>query len=45
MLFELTFKAPNMTIYVVKFAISLDPDEVAHNEPPHLNRHYLPSSL
>ena len=24
---------------------SIDPDEVAHNEPPHLNLHCLPFSL
>ena len=28
-----------------KFANSVDPDEVAHNEPPHLDLHCLPSSL
>ena len=27
------------------FAISIDPDEVAHNEPPHLGLHCLPSRL
>ena len=26
-------------------ANSVDLDEVAHNEPPHLDLHYLPSSL
>ena len=30
---------------VVEFANSIDPDEVAHDEPPHLNLHCLPSSL
>ena len=25
----------------VEFANSVDPDEVAHNEPPHLNLHCL----
>ena len=29
----------------VVFANSVDPDEVAHNEPPHLDLHCLPSSL
>ena len=28
-----------------EFANSVDPDEVAHNEPPHLDLHCLPSSL
>ena len=28
-----------------KRANSVDPDEVAHNEPPHLDLHCLPSSL
>ena len=27
------------------FANSINPDEVAHNEPPHLDLSYLPSSL
>ena len=26
----------------VKFTNSIDPDEVAHNEPPHLDLHCLP---
>ena len=30
---------------VVEFANSLDSDEVAHNEPPHLDLRYLPSAL
>ena len=29
----------------VKFANSIDPDEAAHNELPHLDLHCLPSSL
>ena len=29
----------------VEFANSVDPDEVAHNEPPHLTLHYLPTGL
>ena len=29
---------------IPEFANSLDPDEVAHNEPPHLDLYYLPSS-
>ena len=28
-----------------KFANNVDPDEVAHNEPPHQDLHCLPSSL
>ena len=28
-----------------ELANSVDPDEVAHNEPPHLDLHCLPSSL
>ena len=30
---------------MVKFADSVYPREVAHNEPPHLDLHCLPSSL
>ena len=30
---------------IVEFANSVDPDEVAHYEPPHLDLHYLPSGL
>ena len=30
---------------IAKFANSIVLDEVAHNEPPHLDLHYLPSSL
>ena len=30
---------------VAEFANNLDPDEVAHNEPPHMDLHCLPSSL
>ena len=30
---------------IAEFAISVDLDEVAHNEPPHLDLHCLPSSL
>ena len=28
-----------------KFANNIDPEEMAHNKPPHLDLHYLPSSL
>ena len=30
---------------MAEFANSVDLDEVAHNEPPHQDLHYLPSSL
>ena len=30
---------------IVEFGNSVDPDEVAHNEPSHLDLHCLPSSL
>ena len=30
---------------ITEFANSVDLDEVAHNEPPHLNLHCLPSCL
>ena len=30
-------------LYVFEFAKSKDPDKVAHNEPPHLSLHCLPS--
>ena len=30
---------------IFEYASSIDPDEVAHYEPPHLDQHYLPSSL
>ena len=36
-------KGPQMK--KVKFANSVDPDEAALNEPPHLNRHCLPCCL
>ena len=29
---------------IAEFANRVDPDEVAHNEPPHQDLHYLPSS-
>ena len=32
-------------IKIVEFANSVDSDEVAHNEPPHLDLHCLSSSL
>ena len=36
----LILKAP--TTKIVTFANSADPDEVAHNEPPHLELHCFP---
>ena len=30
---------------IAEFANSVDIDEVAHNEPPHLDLHCLPSNL
>ena len=30
---------------IAEFANSVYPDEAAHNKPPHLDLHYLPSSL
>ena len=30
---------------MAEFAISVDLDEVAHKEPPHLDLHCLPTSL
>ena len=39
----LTLKAQNTTI--AEFANTADPDEMAHNEPSHLDLQCLPSSL
>ena len=39
----LSFKAP--CVNTVEFANSVDSDEVAHNEPPHLDLHCLPYNL
>ena len=39
----LRVKAPKMKI--VEFANSIDPDEAAHNELPHLDLHFLSSIL
>ena len=33
------------SIETAEFANSIEPDEVAHNEPPHLDLHCLLSSL
>ena len=40
--FFLTLEEPE--IKIVEFANSVDPDEVAHIEPPHLGLHCLPYS-
>ena len=37
-----TLKLPET--HIAEFANSVDLDEVAHVEPPHLDLHYLPSS-
>ena len=42
---KLRLYMPKMNILVVEFANSLDPNELAHNEPPHLDLYCLPSSL
>ena len=39
----LTLSLPEMKI--AEFPNSIDLDEMAHNEPPHLDLHCLPSSL
>ena len=36
---------PETNIHVAEFANSVDPDEAAHNEPLHLDLHYLPCGL
>ena len=42
-IFFLTPKAPNTTI--AEFANTVDPDEMAHIEPSHLDLQCLPSSI
>ena len=37
--------SPFLELFKADFANSVDLDEVAHHEPPHLDLHYLPSSL
>ena len=37
--------APEIKIHVVELANRVDPDVTAHDEPPHLDLHYLPMSL
>ena len=40
-----TLEVPNTEIQVVELAKSVDSDEVAHNEPPHLDLHCLAFGL
>ena len=40
----LIFTANKIIIHIMEFTNGIDPDEVAHNEPPHLELHCLPSS-
>ena len=40
----LSLKEPK-TKKIIQFSNSVDPDEVAHNEPPHLTLHCFFSSL
>ena len=42
---DLTHKVTKMNIHVADLVNSAEPDDVAHNEPPHLGPHCLPSSL
>ena len=42
---DLTLKLHLPERKIAEFADSIDLDEVAHDEPPHLDLHYLPSSL
>ena len=39
------FNSSTIETKIAQFANSVDLDEVAHNEPPHLDLHCLPSSL
>ena len=39
----LSVKAPKTN--TAEFANSVDPDEVAHNEPPHLDLHCFPYTV
>ena len=36
---SLVLKTPKIKIQIVEFANNVDPDEVAHYEPPHLDLH------
>ena len=38
-------RVSNPEMKIVEFANSVDPDEVAHNEPPHLDLYCFPSIL
>ena len=41
---KVVYRVP-LTFQRFEFVNSVDSDEAAHNEPFHLNIHYLPSSL
>ena len=43
-LVKVTFQVPDMNV-AAEFADSASPDEVAHNEPPHLDLNCVSSSL
>ena len=45
MLNKVAFNSLSTTDKKAEFANSVDLGEVAHNEPPHLDLHCLPSSL
>ena len=36
---------PSPEMKIAEFANLVDPDETAHNEPPHQDLHSLPSSI
>ena len=40
-----TVIVPEMKLKLVEFVNSIEPDEMAHNEPPHLDLHCLLSCL
>ena len=42
---SLPTKSTQETIHVAEFSDSIDSDEVAHDEPPHLDLHCLPCIL
>ena len=45
LLFYMYLTRPLLETEIAEFANSVDLDEVAHDEPPHLDLHCLPSSL
>ena len=42
---SILFKSLMLETNIVKLVNCVDPDEVAHNDPPHLDLHCLSSSL